>query len=114
MPLISVFVDYWHRSYNPELVRFNYFSPKAVALLILLAVLSGICLCLLLPFKQLPSRKAEVICTILSVFLLVFSALLSVYFVPVVYPAAFLTCFSINTILLIRLFFRRKNVYKKN
>ncbi|MDU3275001.1 hypothetical protein [Varibaculum cambriense] len=114
MPLISVFVDYWHRSYNPELVRFNYFSPKAVALLILLAVLSGICLYLLLPFKQLPSRKAEVICTILSVFLLVFSALLSAYFVPVVYPAAFLTCFSINTILLIRLFFRRKNVYKKN
>ena len=105
IPLIAIFVDYWHRSYEPELMRFNYFSLKAVAFLILLAVLSGICLYVLLPFKQLPSRKAEVICTILSVSLLMVSALLSVYFIPVVYPAAFLTCFSINTILLIRLFF---------
>lgn len=114
MPLISVFVDYWHRSYDPELVRFNYFSPKAVALLILLAVLSGICLYLLLPFKQLPSRKAEVICTILSVFFLIVSALLSVYFIPVVYPAAFITCFSIGTVLLINLCTTKKPAKTNN
>lgn len=114
MPLIAIFVDYWHRSYEPQLVRFNYFSLKALAFLILLAVLSGICLYLLLAIKQLPSRKAEVVCTILSVLFLIVSALLAVHFIPVVYPAAFLTCFSINTTLLIRLFFRRKNVYKKN
>lgn len=110
MPLISVFVDYWHHSYEPELMRFNYFTLKTLAVLIVLAVLSGICLYLLLPFKKLPSRKPEVICTILSVFLLIVSALLSVYFIPVAYPAAFLTCFSINTILLIELFLGRKYV----
>lgn len=108
MPLISIFVYYWHRSYEPELVRFNYFSFKALAFLILLAVLSGICLYFLLPVKQLPSHKTEVICTILSVFFLIVSALLSVYLIPAVYPASFLTCFSIVTVLLVNLCLTRK------
>lgn len=114
MPLISIFVDYWHSSYEPELMRFHYFSLKTLAFLILLAVLSGICLYLLLPFKKLTSPQAEVICTILSVFFLIVSALLSVYFIPVVYPAAFITCFSIGAVLLINLYTTRKPAKTNN